>query len=69
MNHAGYRRPVLFGTRRGRDNKLEVHTGTGIETIDITDAQRKDMVIEKFGFSPEIVARIRADTDGGPAPF
>ena len=75
-NRVGFFNSTLLAMRRfpdsmitiGRGKKL-VHTGTGIETIDITEAQRNAVLIEEFGFSPEIVARIPADTDGGTAPF
>lgn len=75
-NRVGYFNTTLLAMRRfansiitvGRGKKL-VNTENGIETVEITTAQRKAVLIEEFGFSEEVVGMIPPDEVGGATAF
>ncbi len=75
-NRVGFFNSTLLVMRRARDSivtlgrgKKLVRTAAGIETIGIADAQLKDVLIEEFGFSEEIVATIPPDAEDGTTAF
>jgi arylamine N-acetyltransferase len=75
-NQVGFFNTTLLAMRRfpdsvitvGRGKKI-IQTAAGMETTGILETQRNQVLIEQFGLSPEIVALIPPDTEGGTAPF
>lgn len=51
----------------GRDNKITVASDGSLTKTEITDAERKRVLIDEFGLSKEIVKALPQDVQGGAA--
>lgn len=76
-NRVGFFNDTLLISRRfpdsivtiGRGNKLVVTADGALSKIELTPAQRDEVLIQELGLSEEVVARIPPDVVGGVAPF
>jgi arylamine N-acetyltransferase len=76
-NRVGFFNDTLLISRRfadsivtiGRGNKLVVTANGTLTKIELTTAQRDEVLIQELGLSQEVVDRIPPDVVGGVAPF